>query len=73
MKTTGIVLLILGFVLTIFTAFNFFTKEKVVDLGAVEISRNKPHSVSWSPVIGLVVMGIGGVAFWQGSKGNKPF
>ncbi|MFA5970945.1 MAG: hypothetical protein WC780_01240 [Lentimicrobiaceae bacterium] len=68
MKTTGIVLILLGLVLTVFTAFNFFTKEKVVDLGAVEISRNKPHNISWSPIIGIVVMGIGGVVLWQGSK-----
>jgi len=68
MKTTGIVLLLIGLVLTIFTAFKFFTKEKVVDLGAVEITRNEPHNVSWSPVIGIVVMVAGGIAFWQGSK-----
>jgi len=68
MKTTGIALLLIGLVLTIFTAFKFFTKEKVVDLGAVEITRNKPHNFSWSPVIGIAIMVIGGVAFWQGSK-----
>ncbi|MEO8148902.1 MAG: hypothetical protein ABI723_14750 [Bacteroidia bacterium] len=68
MKVTGIILIIIGLVLTIFTAFQFFTKEKVVDLGKVEISREKPHSISWSPVIGIVVMGIGGVVLWQASK-----
>jgi len=68
MKITGIVLLLIGLVLTVFTAFKFFTKEKVVDLGAVEITRNEPHNVSWSPVIGIVVMVAGGIAFWQGSK-----
>jgi sorbitol-specific phosphotransferase system component IIC len=68
MKTTGIVLLLIGLVLTVFTAFKFFTKEKVVDLGAVEITRNEPHNVSWSPVIGIVVMVAGGIVFWKGSK-----
>jgi hypothetical protein len=68
MKTTGIVILIIGLVLTVFTAFTFFTKEKVVDLGKVEITRNKPHSVNWSPLIGIAVMGIGGIVLWQSSK-----
>ncbi len=70
MKTTGITLLILGFVLTIFTAAKFFTKEKVVDIGAIEITRDKPHNLSWSPVIGIMLIGIGGVILWNTSK--KP-
>jgi hypothetical protein len=68
MKKAAIVIIILGLGLTIFTAFTFFTREKVVDLGAVEITRNKPHSLKWSPLIGIAVMGVGGIMLWQGSK-----
>jgi hypothetical protein len=68
MKTIGILLIIIGLGLTIFTAFTFFTKEKVVDLGAVEISRNKPHNLDWSPWIGIAVMGVGGIILWQSTK-----
>jgi hypothetical protein len=68
MKITGITLLIIGVLLTIFTTFKFFTKEKVVDLGVVEITADKPHDFSWSPLIGIAVMGIGGVVLWQASK-----
>jgi hypothetical protein len=71
MKATGLVLLLIGLGLTVVTAFNFFTKEKVVDLGSVEITRNEPHHISWSPLIGVVIMGIGGVILWQGSKITK--
>ncbi len=35
MKTAGILILIVGLGLTIFTAFTFFTKEKVVDIGKI--------------------------------------
>jgi hypothetical protein len=68
MKITGISILILGLILTLFSAFTFFTKEKVVDLGAVEISRDKPHHLNWSPLIGIAVMGVGGVVFWRSYK-----
>ncbi len=68
MKTAGIALFILGVGLTIFTSLSFFTKEKVVDLGAIEISRDKPHNVNWSPLIGVAVMAVGGVMIWQGSR-----
>lgn len=60
MKTTGIVIFIIGLVMTVFTSFQFFTKEKVVDIGAVEISRDKPHNLTWSPLIGIGVMALGG-------------
>jgi hypothetical protein len=68
MKKTGIITILVGLALTIFTAFTFFTKEKVVDIGTVEITRNKPHHLNWSPIIGIAVMGIGGVVLWQSSK-----
>lgn len=68
MKKVGIGIIILGLVLTIFTAFTYFTREKVAKIGSVEITANKPHNVNWSPLIGVVVMGIGGLVLWQGSK-----
>jgi hypothetical protein len=68
MKTAGIVLLILGLGLTIFTSVKFFTREKVVDIGKLEITRDKPNYLSWSPVLGVLIMGLGGVLIWQGGK-----
>lgn len=68
MKATGTVLLIIGLLLTIFTAFKYFTKEEVVDIGKVEITADKGHTVSWSPLIGIGVMVIGGIVLWSGSK-----
>jgi LPXTG-motif cell wall-anchored protein len=69
MKTTGVIIFIIGLVLTVFTTFQFFTKEKVADLGVVEITREKPHSISWSPFAGLAVMVVGaGLFVWKTSK-----
>lgn len=68
MKKAGIVILILGLLLTIFTTFSYFTREKVVDIGKVEITANKKHRVAWSPLIGLGVIGLGGVVFLMASK-----
>lgn len=68
MKKAGIVILILGLILTIFTAFTFFTKKKVVDIGEVHITRNEPHNLNWSPLFGVAVMGVGGVLVLVSSK-----
>ena len=61
MKKVGIIILILGLVLTIFTAFTFFTREKIVDVGSLKITANKPHHLRWSPLIGVALMVVGGV------------
>jgi len=68
MKTTGIIIILVGLALTIFTAFTVFTKEKVVDVGKVEITRNKPHHLNWSPIVGIVVIGIGAGVLWYSYK-----
>lgn len=73
MKQAGIILLILGLLLTVITSFSFFTKEKIVDIGEVQITKDEPHSVNWSPIIGIVVMGIGGAVLWQASKKSKAY
>ncbi len=68
MKKTGLLILLIGFGLMVFSAFTFFTKEKVVDIGSIEITRDKPHHLFWTPLIGIAVMGIGGVVLWQYSR-----
>lgn len=70
MKKAAIIIIIIGLGLTIFTAFSFFTKEKVADIGSVEIIRNKPHNLNWSPLVGVAIMGIGGVMLLLSSKKN---
>jgi len=68
MKKIGIIIILIGLGLTIFTAFTIFTKEKVVDIGSVEITRDKPHHLNWSPLIGIAVIAIGGIVLWQSPK-----
>ncbi|MBK7428552.1 MAG: hypothetical protein IPI60_16830 [Saprospiraceae bacterium] len=68
MRTTGIILIIIGIILTVVTSFKFFTKEKVVDIGALEITADKPNYLSWSPILGIVIIVVGGVVLWQAKK-----
>lgn len=70
MKQAGIVILIIGLLITIFTGFKFITKEKVVDIGGLEITRDRNHNLAWSPLIGVAVMAIGGGMYLFGVKKN---
>jgi uncharacterized membrane protein YidH (DUF202 family) len=60
-KPLGIVLIVIGIVMLIYTGFNYVTTEKVVDLGPIEINAQKNHTVKWPPIVGLVLV-VGGIA-----------
>ncbi len=70
MKTAGGIILILGLLMTLYTGFTYITKEKVVDLGSLEITRDDEHSVNWQPYIGVGLMVIGGAALVFGRRGS---
>ena len=68
MEIISIGIFIFGLGLSIFTAFSYFTKEKVVEIGSLTITADKPHHVKWSPVIGVAVMAVGGITYWLSTK-----
>lgn len=70
MKKIGLMIMVVGLAISIFTGFSFFTREKVVDLGSVEIRADKKHDIQWSPILGLVIAGVGGALFFFG-EGKK--
>ncbi len=68
MKNIGIVIIVIGVLMTVFTGFNIFTKEKVVDLGKIEINKTEKTPIYWSPITGLVLIGIGGLVLVASRK-----
>ena len=71
MKTLGIVVLALGLIMTIFTGFNIITKEKVVDIGPLEVSKEEKTPVYWSPVTGGILIIAGAIILVGSRKGIK--
>jgi hypothetical protein len=60
-KTIGFVLIVLGLIGIAWGGFTFTTKEKVVDLGPIEATRDKKHTVPLPPIAGVVAL-VGGIA-----------
>jgi hypothetical protein len=71
MKTAGIIILIVGLLMTLYTGFTYVTKEKVVDLGELEITKDNQHTVHWQPYFGIGMMVIGGVVLILDRKKSR--
>jgi uncharacterized membrane protein YidH (DUF202 family) len=68
MKTAGIIIFVVGLLMTIYTGVTYATREKVVDLGELEVTVNDRHTLNWQPYVGIGAMVIGGVVFVLGRK-----
>ena len=59
MKLLGIVLIVLGVVGVLYGGLTWKTRDKVVDLGPVEVTKEKTHSVPLPPIAGAVSLVLG--------------
>jgi len=66
-KTFGIILLVAGIFMLIWTGFTYTKKEKIVDAGPIQISAEKEKSLNWPPYAGGVLI-IGGVVLLATGK-----
>ncbi|HEY9000936.1 MAG TPA: hypothetical protein VIM89_06265 [Mucilaginibacter sp.] len=59
-RNLGIILIIAGAVMLIWTGISFTKKEKVVDVGPLSVSVDKKQQLTWPPYLGgaLLVVGI---------------
>lgn len=69
MKKIAIVLLIVGVIISIYSGFHYTTQENVIDIGSVNIKREKDNYLSWSPYLGAVCIVAGlGIFFFSNKK-----
>ncbi|MBS7562926.1 hypothetical protein KHS38_00800 [Mucilaginibacter sp. Bleaf8] len=66
-RTVGLVLIVIGVIMLIWTGFTYTKKEKIVDAGPIQISADKEKSVNWPPYAGGIML-IGGVALLATAK-----
>ena len=66
-KSVGIVLIVIGVVLFIWTGFTYTKKEKIIDAGPIQVSADREKSVNWPPYAGGVVL-VAGLVIFLGSK-----
>jgi hypothetical protein len=68
MRTAGIVIMVIGLLVTIFTGINFVTQETVVEIGNFEITQQEERSLDWSPLWGVGIIVLGLILYLAGGK-----
>ncbi|WAC40005.1 hypothetical protein [Pedobacter sp. SL55] len=66
-KSLGIVLIVIGLIMLVWSGFTYTKKEKIVDAGPIQISADKEKSVNWPPYAGGIAL-IAGVVVFVSSK-----
>ncbi|HZI51809.1 MAG TPA: DUF3185 domain-containing protein [Terriglobia bacterium] len=56
MKTVAIVLILVGALAVVYQGFSYVTRDKVIDIGPVEVTAEKQKTVFLPPVLGAVVL-----------------
>ena len=66
-RSIGIILIVLGAAMLIWTGFTYTKKEKVLDAGPIEISANTKERVNWPPYLGGILLA-GGIIIIASTK-----
>jgi len=68
MKAIGALLLILGILALGYQGFTYVTRDKVVDVGPVEVTKEKTKTVYLPPILGVVALAAGIALLVSGSR-----
>ncbi|MFC4210680.1 hypothetical protein ACFOWA_05785 [Pedobacter lithocola] len=66
-KTVGLILILVGIAMLVWTGFSYTKKEKIVDAGPIQISADREKSVNWPPYVGGIIL-VAGVFVFVASK-----
>lgn len=71
MKTLGIILIVAGILMMVFRGFYYTKKEKVVDIGVLEINKKEKKVVDWPIYAGAVIIASGALVLVAAARKNK--
>lgn len=71
MKVFGLILIVVGILMMVFTGFNFEKEKSVVEIGDLEINKTEDKHVGWPTYAGGAVLLVGVVITVVGVKKEK--
>jgi len=70
MKKTGIIILSIGLLFTMFTTFGLLVEERVTDPSKIMAAHVKIGHQIWGPMLGAIAIMIGTFVYKAGRKGE---
>ena len=67
-KSVGLILIVLGAILLLWTGFTYTKKEKIIDAGPIQVSADREKTVNWPPYAGGIVLLAGVIIFVTSKK-----
>lgn len=55
-KSFGLILVIIGAILLLWTGFTYTKKEKIIDAGPIQVTADREKSVNWPPYAGGIIL-----------------
>lgn len=71
MKRDDIYIMLLGFGISVLTAFFFFSKRNELIMSKFVISINKSFHFNLAPIVGISFMAAGEFVLWESQHNNK--
>jgi drug/metabolite transporter (DMT)-like permease len=62
MRVAGIVLMIVGVLMIVFSGFNFTQEKNVAKIGPVEVNKEETKHIGWPTYTGGIIL-LAGIAF----------
>lgn len=66
-RTIGMLMIVIGAIMLIWTGFTYTKKEKIIDAGPIQVSADRQESVNWPPYLGGILL-VGGIVIVASSK-----
>ena len=66
-RILGIIMIVIGIVMLVWTSFTYTRKEKVIDAGPIQVMADRQKTVNWPPYTGGILV-IGGIVLLVTSK-----
>ena len=66
-RTIGMLMIVIGAAMLIWTGFTYTKKEKIIDAGPIQVSADKQESVNWPPYLGGILI-VGGIVVLVNAK-----
>ena len=68
MRSIGVILMLTDVLALIYTGYTFSALENVRTIGPVDLTKDKPLSSNWLPIIGFILIIVGSSALKQIKK-----